>query len=297
MEHAEFPDDETLAAFIDGGVDEETRKEVVAHLANCEECYSTVRAARAWKQSEEPATVVTHPRFGGRRWVAVLAAAAAVAGVVFLTPEARDRYAMHELVAAANARHERPAAELPLSGGFAYRPHMDVKRGGTTDDPETSHVYDPRLDEAAADVAERAENRPTRRNLHALGLAYLLDGHAEDAVSELASAVGGRDGNAINHCNDVDLLIDFGAAAYATGQMPLALAAYTRASSLAPKNLAAKFGRAQTLQILGSRTGDRDRRRHTREAIAAWNEYLKLDPSSGWAVEARDALALLKEPE
>jgi anti-sigma factor RsiW len=37
MEHSAFPSDETLAAFIDGRLDEETRKRVVAHVADCED--------------------------------------------------------------------------------------------------------------------------------------------------------------------------------------------------------------------------------------------------------------------
>jgi len=274
MEHAEFPDDETLAAFIDGALDEETRQSVVTHVADCEECYSRVLAARAWKTSGESSVVMTRPRFGRRRWAAGLAIAAAAAGVLFFTPPLRDRYALHNLEAAANTRPNRPAAELPLSGGFAYRPRAASMRG-----PE-ERQYPVRLQEAASDAAERAQANETPRNLHTLGVAYLLLGEADEALKQLAKAMGGGDQAAVARCNDVSLLVDFGAAAYANHDLALARSAYQRALVLAPDDRAAKFGLAKTLQDLG----------RTAEAAAAWNGYLKLDPSSGWADEARAAL-------
>ena len=57
MEHSAFPSDETLAAFIDGRLDEETRKKVTAHVAECDDCYGTIMAAGAWTREENPGTV------------------------------------------------------------------------------------------------------------------------------------------------------------------------------------------------------------------------------------------------
>jgi tetratricopeptide (TPR) repeat protein len=276
MDHAEFPASETLAAFIDGQLDDATRTEVVAHIAHCEECYATLAAAREWKKNEGSPAVVTHASFGRKRWVAALATAAAIGAVVLVTPEVRDRLAMRELVAAANARPQRPAAELPLSG-FEFRPAAPVQRG----DGDKSESHDARLDSAAADVAERAESRPTPRNLHAEGVAYLLAGHADDAVRTLSRAMGGGDARAIAATSDVALLTDFGAAAYAKHDYALALEAYSRAAALAPKDAAARFGLGRTLQAMGRRD-------------EAKREYLAIDPTSPWANEARSSLRAME---
>ena len=45
MEHTGFPSDETLAAFLDGRLDPETRRRVIEHMTTCDECYSVVAAA------------------------------------------------------------------------------------------------------------------------------------------------------------------------------------------------------------------------------------------------------------
>ena len=45
MEHTGFPSDETLAAFIDGRLDAETRANVIAHMTTCSECYSVFLSA------------------------------------------------------------------------------------------------------------------------------------------------------------------------------------------------------------------------------------------------------------
>src|SRR6266513_2318876 len=86
-EHSPFPTDETLAAYIDGRLDEETRKRVVEHMAECPECFDVVMGGReAAEAAAPPARVIAWPRNA----VIVLAAAAAVAMVVSLTP-IRDR--------------------------------------------------------------------------------------------------------------------------------------------------------------------------------------------------------------
>src|SRR2546423_7901113 len=45
-EHSPFPPDETLAAYIDGRLDEETRKRVVEHMAECPERLDVVMGGR-----------------------------------------------------------------------------------------------------------------------------------------------------------------------------------------------------------------------------------------------------------
>src|SRR5256885_4231816 len=74
-EHSPFPSDETLAAYIDGRLDEETRRRVVEHMAECEECFDVVMAGRESGTSIERASGAIA---GHNRWIAFAAAAAVV---------------------------------------------------------------------------------------------------------------------------------------------------------------------------------------------------------------------------
>lgn len=276
MEHTEFPSAETLAAFIDGQLDEETMQRVTEHVADCDECYATVTAARAWQQSEaQQSNVVPLRRSHANRWSAAFAAAAAVAVVVWFSPPVQDRLAMHELVVAANHRQQRGHSELPLSADFDYRTAAAAYRGGGDADEKQSNAKNRVGWEIAAATARIAE----RNDEHALGIAYLVSGDASNAVTHLSNAAG-----PVERCSDAKLLSDLGAAEYAANDLGKARQAYTRAATLAPDYAPARFGLAQTLQDLGRKD----------EAKTEWNAYLKLDSSSPWAFEAREKLRELE---
>src|SRR5213592_2494759 len=86
MEHSGFPSDETLAAFIDGKLDPETRTRVVEHMAQCPECYETFLGAGVWGRTrhESEKTARNSKR---RIWYAMpVAIAAALATALFITP-------------------------------------------------------------------------------------------------------------------------------------------------------------------------------------------------------------------
>lgn len=81
------PDDETLAAFVDGTLPEPRRREVTEHLASCEDCYEIfAETARflgehpehAREKDPQPARVIPFTRRGlrmpARSWVAAAAA-------------------------------------------------------------------------------------------------------------------------------------------------------------------------------------------------------------------------------
>ncbi len=84
-EHSPFPTDETLAAYIDGRLDEETRKRVVEHMAECPECLDVVMGGREIETIGNSKILAAHST---SRWVlrTLAAVAAALAAVVFLTP-------------------------------------------------------------------------------------------------------------------------------------------------------------------------------------------------------------------
>src|SRR3954469_21413671 len=79
-EHSPFPSDETLAAYIDGRLDEETRRRVVEHMAECPVCLDLAISGN------EPRSITADslpPRsWSGRRQMPALPVAAAVAVLV-----------------------------------------------------------------------------------------------------------------------------------------------------------------------------------------------------------------------
>src|SRR5947207_13284346 len=94
MEHTGFPSEETLAAFIDGRLDDETRRRVVEHMAGCTECYETFLGATEWgRERTDQLMGVRVARTRRRpRILAVSALAAAVAVAVFIAQPIRDWY-------------------------------------------------------------------------------------------------------------------------------------------------------------------------------------------------------------
>jgi hypothetical protein len=272
MEHAGFPSDETLAAFIDGRVDAETRGRVVEHLATCAECYSVFMGS-----TEMPAATagdVSNVRpFRRLRYVAAVAAIAAAAAIgFFVTPAGQRLYHPDGLAALATAAPLSRTFEGRLSG-FPYRDPAPVQRGANATEP-TQDPANHKLLGVSAKVQERALKSPTVENLHALGVSQLLLGDATNAVQTLGEAVeksGGLDAS-----DDFALISDYSAALS------------TRAARERSSDSAA----------LGTRAAERAwSLRHSPEtawnrAIAldtpeAWRDYLALDSTSDWAKEAR----------
>jgi hypothetical protein len=259
------PPDETLAAFADGRLDATARQEVMEHLADCAECRDIVLLAVEMPGAE--ATVV-RPAFG-RRMVAVLAVAAALA-LVITVPAIRERIfgrsGMSALVHVAESMDHR-RGEARLSAPFPYRQAKEATRGGAD---EEDYV----LEAAVSEAAERADKRRTQANLHALGVAHLLAGNGSEAVAVLEEAR--RAGNA-----NAALLSDVAAAylAVADDQNALKAADAARAIEEIP---AALWNRALALEGLD---------RKSDAALKAWNDYVDIDPDSQWAAEARKHIA------
>src|SRR5207248_11133377 len=124
MEHTGFPSEETLAAFIDGRLEDETRRRVVEHMAGCTECYETFLGATEWGRE---ANVVPFERRSRKR--AVVASVFATFGIaaalviVILGPirqwrrERMSGGGMASLAAVARALLSSPI-QGRLTGGF-----------------------------------------------------------------------------------------------------------------------------------------------------------------------------------
>jgi tetratricopeptide (TPR) repeat protein len=265
------PGDETLAAFVDDRLDDATRQEVVAHLADCADCRDIVLIA---SEAAADAPKVVRPGFGTRKFLPLVAAAAAVL-VLFGIPAVRERILpgnpMSDLAEIAEAAPLR-ASVARLSVDDAYKPAKDTMRGGKDAAPEVV------LENAALDAKERSERVPSVENLHAYGVAAMLEGKGGDAVTALEAA--SRKAKKPSPA----LLNDLAAAYLAVNDGRRALEAADRAAKIEPSP-AASWNRALALtQLL------RDD-----EAIAAWDRYIELESDPAWDEAARRQIEQIRE--
>jgi len=289
MEHTGFPSDETLAAFIDGRLDAETRAKVIAHMTTCAECYSVFLNA-----TELPSRAAARDAWQPRRaWIAVTAttAAAAIACIVLITP-VRDRLLHRDdgmtLLAKAAPAQRTIAGRI---SGFPYQPSAPVMRGSKFD--PLQNPANASLLTAAAGVQRSVAARRTAANLHASGVANLLLGKDDVAIDTLREALLAETGQrtvtaAIAESDDVPLLNDLSAAlsnrAIATRRpIPDAVEAVRCADRAwrIGRTPEAAWNRAIAIEALNGRA----------RAMTAWHDYLAIDAASPWAAEARKRIA------
>jgi len=191
---------------------------------------------------------------------------------------------MQAVVAASAALDYRPSLAR-LSGDFPYRDVKQPLRGGN--DAGSS----PALASLWA-VIERL--RQDGGELHALGVSYLVVGRPKDAVATLeqtlrsATHQRGELDEAIRRSRDAALLNDLAATYLALDNpalQPLALEAVQRAWAI-ERTPAIAWTRAVVIDSY-----------HIRErSIAAWRDYLALEPRSQWSDVAHQRLNDLLQP-
>lgn len=267
------PGPNDLAAFAEGSLGAKEYQAVEAHLAECAECRDMVLTV-AEMDSEAMAQPVPMRR---SMWVpaAILAAAAGIAGVVFLTPAGdpvmrwKNARALTKAVAMLD---ERPVAGR-LSFETEYKPNKRMRGAGDGEDDDAIGGAEAML--AAANSAKLADKSPTVSNLHAAGVALLTtDEYKLDGITHLEKALKKHTSRfevdaAIGAATDAKLLNDLAAGYEQTGNLDRARAAIERAWALDKSSLAIAWTRAEIL-----RTKD------------GWNDYLKLDSTSEWGAEA-----------
>jgi CHAT domain-containing protein len=279
----ECPGLEHLAVFLEGGLERIERDRLEAHLTECENCRELLaEVVRTPVLAESRVLVPFKRRIPRMAWVGggALAAAAALLLVVRLQPVARSGPET-ELAALVDAWGERRSIDARPSGGFRYAPFGEATRSGNQ--PPLS----PDVRIAIANIEKAAESAPNANSLGALGVAYVVQRDGDRAVAALEDAVQQAP-------NDARLLADL-AAAYLTraaqqnraDDLARALASADRAVKADPTLPEGLFNHALALEALSL----------TKEARAAWNRFLAVDPTSGWAEEARRRLqALPPEP-
>jgi len=263
------PEPATIAAFIDGTLAGDQTQSMSEHIASCDECLAEIGDAMPFVREERESA--THR---SRAWSLGIAAAVAIVvigGATFVVKEGgfdamRYRAAIRPLVTAASTT-ERTIE--PRLAGFQWTAMQRTMRGNGASDSARL-----RVEGAAGDVLQSS------RNPHATGVARLVIGESSDAIAALNAALQMRPRDAV-------LLSDLAAAYYVdavrsghAAELAQALAVADRALALNDRLAEARFNRALILEKLGQR----------RQAAAAWNDYLSIDPKSPWAAEARERL-------
>jgi CHAT domain-containing protein len=266
------PDEETLAAWVEGRLSIDETAELMEHASVCEECISMIDAANETFHAEAATTATAG--MGWQRWFLAAAAVLVVAFATIIGLRLRSHDAIQDLVSVA-PRSAR-AVEARLSGGFPWAPYRGAMRANGV----AADTGQMKLIGAASEAMERAQHDTTPDAQHAAAVALVLIERPEEATTRLTV-------EAKRSPNDAGAWSDLAAAQYAaalagrTALYPEALASADRALGIDPRSLEALFNRALILERLGLRS----------QARAAWQHYLENDSSSQWAGEAREHLA------
>lgn len=294
-------DAERLAAFADGRLAGDERLSVERHLADCDTCREVFAEVIRLHRTDLPESIgrtssrwvetrtAESPRPGawfGRRPVIVVGGIALAASLLLIAgfrppwPMFGEPNPYEELVTAAG---DTRTLEGRLSG-FPYRALRSATRSGG---PASPGERDYGVRSIAARIREAAAGSEAPALVHALGVAHLLLGEIDDAIAALERASAQPDPQQASVYSDLSAAYLARADRQQDQQdRQRALAAAERAIGLDPGLPEAHFNRALALQTLNRQE----------PAQAAWERFLQLDPSSGWAQEARRRLSGLEGP-
>jgi hypothetical protein len=263
---SQHPTEETLAEYVDNLLAPAPRHEVTQHLVECGECREIVLMASDLEAAEQ--SNVRQGAFGAKGWIATVAALAVAASVAIfvLQPSWLFGPKMQDVVEASQGLTLRQS-DGRWSGESAYRPRPRHLRGN----PVSSQAGIAQLQ--LLNLAVEAEGRDPY--VHAMALLLSAEKPADlnapiEQLRALWKASKPSERDAIG--------IDYAAALLARGtdsdiRKALRVSEDVLARERLPKAL---WNRAVALGLLG-----RDAK-----AIAAWDDYLKADPSSEWSKEA-----------
>jgi CHAT domain-containing protein len=254
------------------------RDRVARHVLRCGECKDVIEAiSHHWEEAGgKRSEAAPH------RWVAIaagvlVAVLLGAGGTIWWLWPGRGQSGIADLVKAAQGRR---LVEARLSGGFAWAPVSDVRGGPSSVDPG-------RL--AIAGVAARLRGTLGAADLqgddHTLGIAYLLLGSPDEAVTKLDAAAEALP-------EDPIVLSDLAAGRIELGKSTAHARDFLRALDLAERALAkspalveARFNKALALEAIGLKDA----------AIEAWDDYAKADRGTPWATEAQSRAKRLRE--
>jgi tetratricopeptide (TPR) repeat protein len=270
-------DNVTIAAYVEGNVPPETRREVEEHLATCQTCYEIVSELA---QTVLP-DIMQEQRKGRWWWIggsAVLAAAAIILlGVrLMTTPDMTP-----DVLGSSRLLLAQASTAWPLEARLAAFPYL-------TPAPRTRSATgagsDWNLRATAQELEERlaGDRRPEAR--YAAAIAMIVGGRFDEAIAGLEPLVATDNASA-------DVLNDFAAALVSRGRLRGEVAdiersgtIIERARALDPASLEIQFNHALILEALGDLTG----------AQRAWRDYIERDRDSPFSAQANARLRLLQ---
>ena len=274
------PDLETIAALVEGTLRGTERTRATEHLAACETCYF-VFAESAQRRSTSDQSVVKP--FSKRHSLSLVAVVAAAASFVFFIPNLPSLWGRSvpggDLQALVDAVGTQRSIEPRLTGGFSYgRLPAAARNEGS---PHLNHSPDVII--AAATIEKRATDLTTPDGHGSLAVAYLVMGQFDKAVPVLEELVDRATPSAA-------VLSDLSAAYMVRAASKRHAQDFARALTFADRAVKADvslaegwFNRALALEHLSL----------SDQARTAWEEYLKVDPASGWSAEAKSHLTIL----
>jgi tetratricopeptide (TPR) repeat protein len=275
LEMTDHITDNELAGIVEHGIRRADRR-TVRHLAECGECNEALMMASEIEQQMQAEDGVERPEFGGgRAWWKVAASAAALAAglfVVFGAPLREKWFGPKGTEALAEASEGvRERATAGRLSGFPYQ-DWSPKRGAEDDD-DFAFL---RIEPAAAKVLRDPEADP-----HATGVAYLVRKTEERARTSYATSVAYLE-KALAKAEPEEraaVVNDLAVALLGAGSD----ADLARALQL----LEEQWRNEQTPEIAFNRAVALEHQGRYKEAVAAWDAYLRLDPDSQWAAEAK----------
>jgi CHAT domain-containing protein/tetratricopeptide (TPR) repeat protein len=180
----------------------------------------------------------------------------------------------------ADAVGDHRPVEPRLSGGFRYAP---ASRTRSAESATASPSADVRI--AVGRLEKRASVRSSPDAMGALGVAYLVSGDAARAVPALEEAIDLARPAAGSLSDLAAAYLVRASAPHQAQDLVRALTFAERAVLADPRKAEAWFNRALALEALSLNAG----------AHNAWQAYLRVDSTSGWADEARDHLRMLTD--
>jgi CHAT domain-containing protein/tetratricopeptide (TPR) repeat protein len=265
------PESESLAAYLDGRATAFERVRIEQHLAICDACYETLCGVIRSRSAKSQ----TRPLFPYRRVAGFVAVAAAASIVLFFSfrahlPGHRVAPELAELVA---ANGKTRTIEPRLTGGFAYGRLMAAVRGEASPVESNSTV----VRSAVARIERTAEEARTPENLAALGVAYLTIADVDRATTVLEESTDVAAPSARSLSDLAAAYLVKAEQQHEPHDIAKAVSLAGRAAASDPSLAEASFNLALGLERLFL----------TDQASQAWERYLKQDPRSGWAEEAR----------
>jgi len=270
------PSFETIGAFVDDRLKDREHEVIADHVASCEACYLTFTEAARYKATSgtrviAPPAPKPIPIWQRRDVLAGLAAAAMLVLVVNVWQQsgasADDRVLAQLVTAVGTTRTFAPR----LTGGFAYAPVRGPVRGAN----DVTLSPDVRI--AIAEIEKQTAARPVAAS------AAMIAGDTSRAIGilEATAKTGAPTAKIYSDLAAAYLLRAANTSTPTDASIALAMA--NRALELDRQLPEALFNRALALQATGQAA----------DARAAWQSYLTIDTTSGWADEARTRLRTL----